>query len=222
VKKDCYFWPAHVLETSGRRSDERIFQLKNETGHRPEEESQFMMLCSPFQQVRSCLAISALSAFLGAAAPTRVSATDNRAPDVPQAIQAPVGNKVHFHAFAEGVQIYTWNGASWVFQAPEALLFDGEGGLVAIHFAGPTWQSNSGSQVVGAVTNSVPSPNPNSIPMLLLTAKRTEGPGIFAPTTYVQRINTVGGLAPSRPGTLVGEKARVPYTAEYVFYREEN
>jgi len=44
-------------------------------------------------------------------------------------------------------------------------------------------------------------------------------PGIFEPTTYIQRVNTVGGLAPSTPGTVVGEEARVPYAAEYFFYR---
>jgi len=37
--------------------------------------------------------------------------------------------------------------------------------------------------------------------------------------TFIQRINTVGGNAPAAPGTVVGEEANVPYTAEYLFYR---
>jgi hypothetical protein len=46
-----------------------------------------------------------------------------------------------------------------------------------------------------------------------------DGPGIFDGTTLIQRIHTTGGLIPSAPGTTIGEVARVPYTAEYVFYR---
>ena len=37
--------------------------------------------------------------------------------------------------------------------------------------------------------------------------------------TFIQRVNTTGGIAPAAPGTTVGEEARVPYTAEYFFYR---
>ena len=50
------------------------------------------------------------------------------------------GNKVAFHAFAAGVQIYEWTGSAWVFVAPEAVLFAdvGEHGEVGIHYAGPT------------------------------------------------------------------------------------
>ena len=37
--------------------------------------------------------------------------------------------------------------------------------------------------------------------------------------TYIQRVNTVGGLAPAEPGDFVGQEVEVPYTAEYYFYR---
>jgi hypothetical protein len=152
------------------------------------------------------------------------SGNDNRAPDVPAAIQVPgETNKVHFHAYAVGVQIYVWNGSSWVFQAPEAVLFADAGaeGEVGIHYVGPTWESESGSKVRGAAIANTPSPNANSLPMLLLRAVSTEGPGIFARTTYIQRVNTVGGRAPSTAGTSSGQIARMPYTAEYYFYREQ-
>jgi len=36
---------------------------------------------------------------------------------------------------------------------------------------------------------------------------------------YIQRVNTVGGNAPSYAGSTVGEEARVPYTTRYLFYR---
>ena len=62
-------------------------------------------------------------------------------------------------------------------------------------------------------------PDPNSIPWLKLGAITSIGPGIFANVTFVQRVNTVGGKAPTAPGVNVGDLADVPYTAEYVFYR---
>src|SRR5262249_41001413 len=54
---------------------------------------------------------------------------DNRAPDLGafQNLQVPAGNKVAFHAYAEGVQIYRWNGTSWTFVAPEAVLYANAG-----------------------------------------------------------------------------------------------
>ena len=104
--------------------------------------------------------------------------------------------------------------------APEAVLFAdaGDHGVVGIHFGGPTWQSNSGSRVVGAVIDHC-TPDPDSIPWLLLGAAPTQGPGIFDGVTFIQRLNTVGGNAPSVPGDFPGQVANVPYTADYVFYR---
>ena len=109
----------------------------------------------------------------------------------------------------------------WKARFPEAALFAdaGANGEVGIHYVGPTWESESGSKVVGTAVTNAPSPSPTAIPWLLIRAVSTEGPGIFAETTYVQRINTVGGKAPATAGTTVGQVANVPYTAEYYFYR---
>jgi len=148
---------------------------------------------------------------------------DNRAPDVPAGLEVPAGNKVAFRAYAAGVQTYEWSGSAWVFIAPEAVLFADAGnhGEVAIHYAGPTWESESGSRVVGARVASSPAPKPNAIPWLLLRATTTEGPGIFQQVTYVQRVNTTGGVAPANPGSATGTRIGVPYTAEYIFYRQQ-
>jgi len=146
---------------------------------------------------------------------------NHRAPSVSAALEVPPGHKVAFHAFAVGVQIYEWSGSAWVFVAPDAVLFADAGGHgeVGIHYAGPTWESESGSKVVGARVAS--SPAPNAIPWLLLQAISTEGPGIFHRVTYIQRVNTTGGTAPGTPGTSAGARVEVPYTAEYVFYRQQ-
>ena len=62
-------------------------------------------------------------------------------------------------------------------------------------------------------------PNPNAIPWLKLGAVSASGPGIFDRVAFIQRVNTVGGMAPATGGTVIGEEARIPYTAEYDFYR---
>ena len=154
----------------------------------------------------------------------------SREPDVPEILQVPDGQKVAFRTFAQGVQIYTCQASAtdptqfvWTFKAPEAVLFKGEGGTVGLHYAGPTWESNSGSKVVGSVLERSPSPDPNAIPWLLLEAKSAEGPGIFARVTYIQRVNTTGGTAPTEgcDAAHAGQEVRVPYTADYFFYRAQ-
>jgi len=149
-------------------------------------------------------------------------ADDNRAPDVPAEIAVGATNKVHFHGFGVGDQIYTWDGSSWGIPVPNATLFDTEGNIVATHFEGPRWQSNSGSIVLGAVVQPTVTVDTNAIPWVRLRAVTAEGPGIFADTTFIQRVNTTGGKAPLVPGAFVGQVAPVPYTADYFFYRHSN
>jgi hypothetical protein len=161
----------------------------------------------------------------------RASADHGRAPEVPSTLQVPAGCKVSFHAYAIGVQIYTATASAsepgklvWTFTAPEAILLDFDGEVVGIHYAhaGPTrpgWKSNSGSLVVGSRTVPPVSVDPTAIPWLVLNAESTTGPGVFGGTEYIHRVNTTGGLAPAAPPTQLGQQARVPYTAEYYFYR---
>jgi hypothetical protein len=163
---------------------------------------------------------------LGVPAPAGAEpGNDNRAPVLVgdcAKLKVDAGHKVAFVAHAEGVQIYRWNGASWDFVAPEAVLFadDGGNGVVGTHYAGPTWESNSGSKVVGTVLERC-TPDPDAIPWLKLKAVSSEGPGIFNGVTFIQRLNTVGGKAPTEAGDFVGDVARVPYSADYVFYRKQ-
>src|SRR5438105_1875383 len=111
-------------------------------------------------------------------------AEDNRAPAVPAALQVPDGNKVEFHAYAIGVQIYVCTQSatdptkfSWVFKAPEAVLYDADGNIVGIHYAGPTWETQSGSKVVGQRLAGA-TVDTNAIAWLLLVARTAEGPGV--------------------------------------------
>ena len=179
------------------------------------------------------VAVSALALVtLGIVVPAQIHAEDGWRPEflppiVPTALEVPAGQKLSFHATGVGVQIYTWtinptNPAlgSWVFVAPHAVLFRGDQGVVGIHFAGPTWQGNDGSKVVGAKLASV-TVDTTAIPWLLLKAASTSGNGIFSNVTYIQRLDTFGGLAPATPGNTPGEEVLVPYIAEYYFYQAQ-
>lgn len=175
------------------------------------------------------LALASIAAIAGVAmqsGPAMAMFDNNNGPELPagcESINVEEGNKLAFHVYAKGAQIYRWNGTAWAFVAPEATLYAEEGyhGEVGIHGLGPHWTSKSGSKVKAArVPNTGCRPDPTAIEWLLLKQTETSGPGIFGKVTYIQRTNTTGGLAPSEPGTL-NELREVPYTAEYYFYRAE-
>src|SRR6476620_7541667 len=137
-------------------------------------------------------------------------------------LNVPAGNRVSAHVYALGVQIYRWNGTAWAFVVPDATLYADQGfnGQVGTHYVGPTWEAEDGSKVVAAKFADC-LPNRGAIPWLRLDAVTSSPQGRFAGITHVQRGNTIGGTAQATAGTFVGDEARVPYTAEYYFYRSE-
>lgn len=139
----------------------------------------------------------------------------------------PAGEKPLLRVAARGVQIYecraaTANpaGAEWVFVAPEAALLAADGSSAGKHYAGPHWEALDGSKTVGTVKARADAPQAGAIPWLLLTTKPAGGDGRFSKVSSIQRINTVGGVAPATPCTsaTLGAGARVPYTADYVLF----
>ena len=104
-------------------------------------------------------------------------------------------------------------------------------------FGSATWQSSLDSSKVWAqVFNSTaipagsdPScPNAGSIACLLLQSIGSEvgptGGTILSKTSFIQRLNTNGGSAPSEgcfTSADVGNQRLVPYTADYFFYRRD-
>jgi hypothetical protein len=181
--------------------------------------------CLPVRIMLAALAVLALASI-----PVAWASEDNRAPDLPSPLcdrlQVSTGDKVAFHVYALGVQIYRWNGTTWGFVGPAARLFaDAEyHGEVGIHYAsptGPTWESHSGGKVIASRLESC-APDPTAIAWLLLQTVSAEGPGIFDRVIHIQRVNTVGGLPPTAPGPYIGAEEEVPYTAEYYFYRAQD
>jgi hypothetical protein len=144
---------------------------------------------------------------------------------IPEQIKPPSGNSPFLTVHAKGDQIYQCSlndGVySWQLQAPDARLFDQQGNVVGNHYSGPIWEYKEGSRVVGQVINKVNIDPGSSISWLLVKVIEHKGKGLFAEVSYINRINTHGGLPPLSgcdSNHLGGEK-RVPYTADYIFYQ---
>jgi hypothetical protein len=144
------------------------------------------------------------------------------AQDVPAKLTPPEGvTKIGAYS-GKGVQIYVCTAhdtaLEWVLKAPEAELTDAKGVIFAKHYAGPSWEATDGSKAIGKVMQAVPAPSVGAVPWLLLSATPS-GTGALSGTRFVQRIDTAGGIAPSGACPAPGAEQRVPYSAEYVFYR---
>ena len=127
---------------------------------------------------------------------------------------------------ARGVQVYQCSAAKdagayeWAFVAPDAELFDTSGKRIGTYGAGPFWQAADGSRISATVKARAAAPAAGAIPWLLLAARDTGPAGAFSKVSSIQRVNTVGGIAPSQPcdRESLGKEARVPYTADYRFF----
>jgi len=181
-----------------------------------------------------------------AALPHLAHAGDVTPPPVPASIQVPAGNKAFLEGHAAGTQDYiclpSGSGFAWTFFAPQATLFNDTQKQIITHFLSPnpfeggtpraTWQHSGDTSAVWGLTIAPPLTDPlfvapGAIPWLLLQAVGTQyGPtwgDKLTATTYIQRLNTSGGIAPSTgcaASTDVGKKVLVPYTADYFFYKD--
>ncbi len=146
------------------------------------------------------------------------------AASIPESLRPGPDERFAFELSATGTQNYECRvvdgKAAWAFVAPEAELFGAGRRLEGTHYAGPTWDLSDGSKTVGTVKARADAPVGTAIPWLLLTARSTGGPGKLAPVTSIQRVNTVGGLAPSLPcdAGKAGTSVKVPYTADYRYF----
>ena len=181
------------------------------------------------------LAISAPAGF--AQAPTAL-------PAVPDAIQVPAGNQLFLVRHAVGTQDYvclpSGSEFKFVLVTPRATLFDDDEQKAGTHYFSPnpfeggttrvTWEDLADTDTVWgqAIQTSTDTDfvAPGAIGWLLLKVVGAESASgsheAQAPTTYVQRLNTVGGVAPSTgcsSSTDVGNQAFVPYLADYYFYQ---
>jgi hypothetical protein len=138
---------------------------------------------------------------------------------IPAALQVPDGNERVAVLDAKGVQSYTCVNGAWTFLEPAATLWekaDPAKQPVALHSRGPVWISTrDGSAVNAAAAASVP--RDGAVPELLLKATATRGDGLFSDVSYIQRLRTRGGLAPTTACTGT-DQIGVAYSATYAFY----
>lgn len=152
--------------------------------------------------------------------------TDACPAGVPASLLPPATESLKLKVSAVGVQIYVCNatstgGFAWTGLAPQANLYNDDGKLIGTHFIGPTWQGNDGSSV-GAAKVAAAAIDPTAVPWLLLKGvSHAAQDGRFSDVTWVQRLSTVGGIAPADTCDAThnaGAVVQVPYSADYFFY----
>lgn len=150
------------------------------------------------------------------------------APGVPAAIAVPAGNTLAFTLKGSGLLNYECRAKTdapgtqdWVLVSPDAVLRDRNDAIVGKYYGGPTWEHGDGSKVTGKQLAVAPAPEAGNIPWQLVQTTSATGPGMLVGTTFVQRIATKGGAAPSDPcvAATVGAKRQVRYVADYLFYK---
>ena len=141
---------------------------------------------------------------------------------------------------------------AWKLYTPQATLFSaatGEARQVATHFFSPNpdevnsdplvdfhpvraaWQSSKDTSTVWAktmVASDAVVVTPGTLPWLKLTvvgSQNGRGGDLLTVTTFIQRVNTSGGLAPPADTCdsqqEVGRQAFREYTADYIFYTDQ-
>lgn len=171
----------------------------------------------------SSILLSTLSAALLASCGGMQAMT---APDVPAAIAVPAGHQMAMRQVGAGDLTYECRlkagttDHEWVFAGPNAVLYDADRKAVGKYYGGPTWESSDGSKVTGKQLAVSPGAS-GSIPLQLVQANPATGSGAMNGVTYIQRLNTQGGVAPAMPcgAANVGTKQTVKYQADYVFYK---
>jgi hypothetical protein len=192
-------------------------------------------------------AIAALAMAVTIGAPRLAAAQTVTPPAVPAAIEVPAPSQAYLLGHAFGTQNYVCVATSdighvaWTLFTPQATLFTPTGGQLTTHFFGPNpaegsivraaWQDSADTSTVWARAKaSSTDPNfvaPGAVAWVLLETVGTRtgptGGDTLSATTFIQRLNTVGGVAPStgcsKP-TDIGNKAFQPYEADYFFFRQ--
>jgi hypothetical protein len=204
-----------------------------------------------FAQLKRLAAVSALAfAALSHSAMGQTGAGGMNPPPVPENLRPPEGHAPYLKSYAVGTQNYVClpgsEGPAWKFLGPQATLFLKTPWIhgeilrqLATHYlsanpdeggtARPAWQSSFDTSTVwGKAVADSRDPqyvSEGAIPWLLVQVVGA-GEGVpagsaLSNTTYIQRVNTSGGVAPATgcDNTTIGLVAFAPYTTDYIFYR---
>jgi hypothetical protein len=147
---------------------------------------------------------------------------------LPAAVQVPAGQRVAMETVGQGEITYQCRekqGAAgqyeWFFVGPKAVLSNRAGSRVGSYYGPPaTWESMDGSKVTGAQVAVAPAGGTGNIPYQLVKANPAMGQGAMSGVTYIQRVATRGGVAPSATcaAASLGRNEVVNYQADYIFW----
>ncbi len=150
---------------------------------------------------------------------------------LPDAVKVPAGHAVVLETVGVGTITYqcrakpTMAGQfEWVFVGPDAVLNSRSGKSLGKYFGPPaTWESADGSKITGTQLAISPAPVGN-IPLQLVKANPAMGEGAMKGISFIQRVQTKGGVAPSAvcDATKVDAKQIVNYQSDYIFYKPAN
>jgi hypothetical protein len=168
-------------------------------------------------------------------------------PPVPTDLQVPPLNEAFLLGRGVGTQNYiclpsrSLGRVAWTLITPQATLFDSRDEQLTTHFFSlnpeegdivrATWEDSRDTSTVWAKAIAASSDpdfvTAGAIPWLLLEVVGSQagptGGETLSKTTFIQRLNTLGGAAPSTDCAIpkdVGNKAFVPYEADYFFFRK--
>ena len=147
---------------------------------------------------------------------------------LPAAVQVPAGHKVAMETVGTGDITYECRAKKdmasefeWVFVGPDAKLWDRKGTQVGRYWGPPaTWENQDGSKVTATQVAVAPA-GAGNIPLQLVKANPAMGMGAMQGVTYIQRVATVGGIAPKAACAQANEGAKqiVQYQADYILYK---
>ncbi len=146
---------------------------------------------------------------------------------LPDAVKVPAGHRVSLETVGRGTIDYECRAKAgmagafeWVFVGPDAKLIDRKGNAIGRYFGPPaTWESADGSKITGAQVAVAPA-QAGSIPLQLVKANPASGAGAMKGVSYIQRVATNGGVAPSDScaASTTGARKTVHYQADYIFW----
>jgi hypothetical protein len=171
------------------------------------------------------LSLLGVAALLSACASSPMMAKVDNAM-LPEPVRVPAGQKVMMTTTGVGEITYECRekkdmaGAhEWAFVAPVAVLYTPDRKVAGKYYAGPTWEANDGSKITGKQVAVAPA-MAGSIPLQLVKTEPAMGSGAMTGVSYIQRLNTKGGVAPAMAcdAAAKGKRQQVAYEADYVFY----
>jgi hypothetical protein len=177
--------------------------------------------------IRTAIATAAVALIAACGSMTPVMPSYSQAA-LPASVQVPAGNKVALETVGVGEITYQCSAKKdmagqfeWVFAGPEARLLDRSGKQIGKYYGPPaTWEAMDGSKLT-AVQLAVAPNVAGSIPLQLVKGNPAMGSGAMQGVTYIQRVNTQGGVAPATPCAAANLSAKqiVKYQADYIFYK---